>query len=608
MITIQNWFSEHKKHLTISMTVLVAIAYLSRLTPYNLYNVSMIAIAALGGIPILLRAASALRYKIVSIEFLVSIAVISALFTGEYSEAGIVIWLFSLGDLLEEATLAKSRQSIKDLVNLAPKTALKITDLDSKTSEEVDVDEVEVGDLLLVKTGSQVPVDGSVYQGDGHVNEASITGESKPSHKEAGTSVYAGTSLESGTLIVQAEKVGEDTTFGRLIELVEEAQDSKTKVQKLIDRFSQYYTPFVLLLALVVGFFTKDVRLATTILVLGCPGALVIGVPISTVTGIGSSAKSGIIAKGSAALDQLTKIDTFVFDKTGTLTTGKPSVSQVVNLTGNERDNLQLLASLEAESDHPLAKAINAYYGGDLFPVAKSEVVAGRGLAAQVNGANLLVGNERLMSENGIATTGIDLDPTGSHVYLAVNGKLALALAIADTLRSDALEQLAALRKLKPYKFVLLSGDQQTVVDAVARELNFDEAHGNLLPADKAAYIKSLQAGGHQVAFIGDGINDSPALATADLAIAMGSGTDVAIDVSDLVLVKDQFSQLPTAVRFANKTIANMRQNIAISLLTVALLFIGLFAGYVEMGLGMLIHELSILVVTANGMRLLRLT
>lgn len=608
MITIQNWFSQHKKHLTISMTVLVAIAYLSRLTPYNLYNVSMIAITALGGIPILLRAASALRYKIVSIEFLVSIAVISALFIGEYSEAGIVIWLFSLGDLLEEATLAKSRQSIQDLVNLAPKTALKITDLDSKTSEEVDVDEVELGDLLLVKTGSQVPVDGSVYQGDGHVNEASITGESKPSHKEVGTSVYAGTSLESGTLIVQAEKVGEDTTFGRLIELVEEAQDSKTKVQKLIDRFSQYYTPFVLLLALVVGFFTKDVRLATTILVLGCPGALVIGVPISTVTGIGSSAKSGIIAKGSAALDQLTKIDTFVFDKTGTLTTGKPSVSQVVNLTGNERDNLQLLASLEAESDHPLAKAINAYYGGDLFPVAKSEVVAGRGLAAQVNGANLLVGNERLMSENGIDTAGIDLDPTGSHVYLAVNGKLALALAIADTLRSDALEQLAALRKIQPYKFVLLSGDQQTVVDAVARELNFDEAHGSLLPADKAAYIKSLQAGGHQVAFIGDGINDSPALATADLAIAMGSGTDVAIDVSDLVLVKDQFSQLPTAVRFANKTIANMRQNIAISLLTVALLFIGLFAGYVEMGLGMLIHELSILVVTANGMRLLRLT
>ena len=608
MITIQNWFSEHKKHLTISMTVLVAIAYLSRLTPYNLYNVSMIAITALGGIPILLRAASALRYKIVSIEFLVSIAVISALFIGEYSEAGIVIWLFSLGDLLEEATLAKSRQSIKDLVNLAPKTALKITDLDRKTSEEVDVDEVEVGDLLLVKTGSQVPVDGSVYQGDGHVNEASITGESKTSHKEVGTPVYAGTSLESGILIVQAEKVGEDTTFGRLIELVEEAQDSKTKVQKLIDRFSQYYTPFVLLLALVVGFFTKDVRLATTILVLGCPGALVIGVPISTVTGIGSSAKSGIIAKGSAALDQLTKIDTFVFDKTGTLTTGKPSVSQVVNLTGNERDNLQLLASLEAESDHPLAKAINAYYGGDLFPVAKSEVLAGRGLAAQVNGANLLVGNERLMSENGIATAGIDLDPTGSHVYLAVNGKLALALAIADTLRSDALEQLAALRKIKPYKFVLLSGDQQTVVDAVARELNFDEAHGSLLPADKAAYIKSLQAGGHQVAFIGDGINDSPALATADLAIAMGSGTDVAIDVSDLVLVKDQFSQLPTAVRFANKTIANMRQNIAISLLTVALLFIGLFAGYVEMGLGMLIHELSILVVTANGMRLLRLT
>ncbi len=602
------FFAKHKKESVVLMTALLIIAYIGRFTNLIwLFDVSMIAIAIIGGLPLVFRAVGALKFKIISIELLVSIAVISALAIGEYSEAGIVVWLFSVGDLLEEITLKKTRKSIQDLVDMAPKTALKIESPSDRSFEEVDIDEIEKGDYLLVKTGSQIPVDGQVVAGNGHVDQASITGEPKPSHKEIGSSVFAGTILSSGTLVVQAEKVGEDTTFGRLIELVEEAQDSQTKTQRFIDRFSQYYTPLVLLLSIIVGLITKDLRLAITILVLGCPGALVIGVPISTVAGIGSAAQRGMIAKGSAALDELTKIDTFVFDKTGTLTTGQPSVGKVVNVNGDQNENLKILASIEHESNHPLAKAILDYWQkDDVYPVSDSQIIDGRGIQAVVNQHSVLVGNERLLNEAGIETTTDQLSKTSSHVLLAVDHELRLVLEVSDQLRPGAKAALDNLRKIKDYRLILLSGDNQAAAENMVADLNFNEVRGDLLPVDKAAVIKQLQSDGHQVAFVGDGINDSPALSVADLGIAMGSGTEAAIDVADIILVNSSPAQLPIAVRHAQKTMRNMYENIAIALLTVLLLFIGLFTGYIYMASGMLVHELSILIVILNGMRLIR--
>lgn len=602
------FFTKHKKESVVLMTALLIIAYIGRFTNLIwLFDVSMIAIAIIGGLPLVFRAVEALKFKIISIELLVSIAVISALAIGEYSEAGIVVWLFSVGDLLEEITLKKTRKSIQDLVDMAPKTALKIESPSDRSFEEVDIDEIEKGDYLLVKTGSQIPVDGQVVAGNGHVDQASITGESKPSHKEIGSSVFAGTILSSGALVVRAEKVGEDTTFGRLIELVEEAQDSQTKTQRFIDRFSQYYTPLVLLLSIIVGLITKDLRLSITILVLGCPGALVIGVPISTVAGIGSAAKQGMIAKGSAALDELTKIDTFVFDKTGTLTTGQPSAGKVVNVNGDQNENLKILASIEHESNHPLAKAILDYWQkDDVYPVSDSQIIDGRGIQAVVNQHSVLVGNERLLNEAGIETTTDQLSKTSSHVLLAVDHELRLVLEVSDQLRSGAKAALDNLRKIKDYRLILLSGDNQAAAENMVADLNFNEVRGDLLPVDKAAVIKQLQSDGHQVAFVGDGINDGPALSVADLGIAMGSGTEAAIDVADIILVNSSPAQLPIAVRHAQKTIRNMYENIAIALLTVLLLFIGLFTGYIYMASGMLVHELSILIVILNGMRLIR--
>lgn len=608
MTLIQNFFNSNKKWLVVTMTILVGIAYLANFNGYpQLFNIAMLTVAVMGGIPIVLRAVSALRYKIISIELLVSIAVISAIIISEFSEAGIVIWLFTIGDVLEAMTLAKTRNAIKALVQMAPKKAIKITDDAAKTQLEVAIDDVVVGDQLLVKPGSQVPVDGHVINGSGHVNEASITGESKPSHKQINSHVFAGTVLESGTLFVEAEKVGEDTAFGKLIEIVEEAQDSQTATQRFIDRFSQRYTPFVLMTAIIVGLISQDFKLAITILVLGCPGALVIGVPVSTVTGIGSAAKQGIIVKGSSVLDELRKVNTFVFDKTGTLTTGQPNVGDVQNFAGRQQDNLKILASVEHYSDHPLAKAILNYYSAsDFFEVTQSEIIEGRGIKAVINGDDVLVGNERLLNEHSIATTPVHLPETSSHVLLAVNGQLRLALEVKDPLRPNVSEALAQLRKLNQAELILLSGDNQSVAEATVAGLEFAKVQGNFLPEDKASYIQQLRMKGRRVVFVGDGINDSPALAAANVGIAMGSGTDVAIETADIVLVQSQISKLAFTVKYAKSVIRNMYQNIAIAILTVILLFIGLFTGYIYMASGMLVHELSILIVVLNGMRLLK--
>lgn len=610
MTWIQNFFDTNKRWLVVTMTILVGIAYLASFNGYpGLFNIAMLAVAIIGGLPILIRAVSALRYKIISIELLVSIAVISAIMISEFSEAGIVIWLFAIGDVLETMTLAKTRNAIKALVQMAPQKAIKISDDASKIQLEVAIDDVIVGDQLLVKAGSQIPVDGHVVSGSGHVNEASITGESKSSHKQINSPVFAGTVLDSGTLFIEAEKVGEDTAFGKLIEIVEEAQDSQTATQRFIDRFSQYYTPLVLITAMIVGLISQDLKLAITILVLGCPGALVIGVPVSTVTGIGSAAKQGVIVKGSSVLDDLRKIDTFVFDKTGTLTTGHPNVGDVQNFAGQQPDNLKILASVEQYSDHPLAKAIlTAYPATDRFNVTKSEIIDGRGIRAVINGDDVLVGNERLLHEHGISTAPVHLPETSSHVLLAVNGQLRLALEVKDPLRPHVDQALSQLRKLNQADLILLSGDNQSVAEATVAGLGFASVQGNFLPEDKASYIQQLRLKGRRVAFVGDGINDSPALAAANVGIAMGSGTDVAIETADIVLVQSQVSKLAFTVKYAKSVIRNMYQNIAIAILTVLLLFIGLFTGYIYMASGMLIHELSILIVVLNGMRLLKNT
>ncbi len=613
---MQRFILGKKNHITLIGAILIVVGYTGALGFKN----EMVAVwsfataSVLSVAPIAIQAYQALRFKVVSIDLLVTIAVAGAFFIKNFEESAIVTFLFLFGAFLEQRTLNKTRSAIKELTEMAPESALK--QMADGEFEEVEVDEVDVGDILLVKTGAKIPVDGTVLSGEGSINEASITGESLPVSKEAGANVFAGTILDNGTIQIVADRVGEDTTFGKIIELVEEAQDSKSEAERFIDRFAKYYTPAVLLLGILVWVFSQDLELAITILVLGCPGALVIGVPVSNVAGIGNGARHGVLLKGSEVIGDFSRLDTMVFDKTGTLTVGNPSVAEKEYYGNHIDEALGYLASVERESDHPLAKAVLEEIGETAFsPVENTEVVKGGGIAANVNGHRIAVGNVSLLAREGVelseqAKTDIArFERNGSSLVLtSVDGALKILMGVRDQIRPGVKEDLRKLKKLGVKNLVMLSGDNQGTVDAVSRELGLTEARGNMLPEDKSTYIKKLIEEEKQiVAFVGDGVNDSPSLALAHIGIAMGSGTDVAIETSDVVLMNSDFSRLPHALGLTKATARNMKQNIMIAVGVVLFLLASVFfSEWMNMSIGMLVHEASILVVILNGMRLLR--
>lgn len=610
---MQRYILSHKNHITLISGLLIALAFTAHwgFSNSQVFNVALIIASILGVAPIALQAWGALKVKVISIDVLVTIAVIGAFFIQNFEESAIVTFLFLFGAWLEARTLNQTRSAIKELTEMAPETALK--QMDNGDFEEVDIWDVDEGDILLVRTGAKVPVDGTVISGEGHINEASITGEAVPVNKAVDSTVFAGTILENGTIQIVTDHVGEDTTFGKIIELVEEAQDSKSEAERFIDKFSQWYTPAVLVLSLIVWFFSQNIELAITVLVLGCPGALVIGVPVSNVAGIGNGARQGVLLKGSEVINDFSKTDTIVFDKTGTLTIGNPEVG-VVNNYGESGRSLNYLASIENESDHPLAKAIVNKLGDiQLYPVESTDVIKGGGIVAQVDGHRVAVGNVSLMEEEGVALSqkarqDIDhLETQGNSLVLtAVDGQLKHLMGIRDQIRPGIKEDLQKLKELGIKNLIVLSGDNQGTVDLVASELGLTEAHGQMLPEDKSAYIKKLQDKGKVVTFVGDGVNDSPSLALADIGIAMGSGTDVAIETSDVVLMNSDFSHLAHALGLTKATASNMRQNIFIAIGVVIVLVTSLFfSNWMNMSIGMLVHEASILVVILNGMRLL---
>jgi len=614
---LQRFILGKKNQITLISGILLVIAFISKFLFKNteIFVGALVIASIIGVIPIAIQAYQALRVKVVSIDVLVTIAVIGAFLLRNFEESAIVTFLFLFGAYLEQRTLNKTRSAIKELTEMAPESALK--QMENGEFEEVEVDEVDVGDILLVKTGSKVPVDGTVLTGEGHINEASITGESVPVGKRKDAKVYAGTILENGTIQIVADRVGEDTTFGKIIELVEEAQDSKSEAERFIDRFSKYYTPAVLILSFIVWLISKNVELAITILVLGCPGALVIGVPVSNVAGIGNGARYGVLLKGSEVIQDFSRVDTIVFDKTGTLTVGNPKVADKKMYTnGDDIDKvLSYLASIEGESDHPLAKAIVEHLGKtETYTVENTNVVKGGGIVAIVDGHRVAVGNVSLMEQENVhideemrADIARFESKGNSLVLTSVDGELKALMGIRDQIRPGVKEDLQKLKRLGVKNLVVLSGDNQGTVDLVASELGLTEAHGHMLPEEKSAYIEKLQAKGRIVAFVGDGVNDSPSIALAQIGIAMGGGTDVAIETSDVVLMNSDFSRLPHALGLVKVISRNMIQNIIIAVGVVFFLLASVFfSEWMNMSIGMLVHEGSILVVILNGMRLLR--
>ena len=663
---MQSFILRHKSQITIISGTLISAGLVARFAFHSqpAYAVAFIAASIIGVLPILIQAVQALRVRVMSIDVLVSIAVFGAFLIGSWDESAIVTFLFLVGGQIERYTLNQTRSAINALTDMAPQSAA-VRRADG-TFETVPVDDVHVGDIVKVTTGDRIPVDGTVMSGTGLVNESAITGEPIPVDKAAGSSASAGTLLDDGMLTIRADMVGEDTTFGKIIELVENAQDSKSKEERFIDRFATYYTPAVLIIAVIVGLATRRIDLAITMLVLGCPGALVIGVPVSNMAGIGNGARHGVLIKGSEVTHRLSSADTFVFDKTGTITVGVPQVTDVrcydddgtpvANDTGNgaggarigsfeetkdvaardssvldssvpdasaldagsgpaHDDVVRYLVGVESQSQHPLAKAIVRHFGDTPVPqVDEVSVVTGGGISAVHDNHRILVGSPRFLEADGIALTSSmredasELEMQGdSLVAVAVDGSIRLLLGIRDRLRLGVADDITRLRRLGAKTIVLLSGDNQRAVDLMTAKLGFDRAIGGLLPDEKAAVISGLRDDGHRVVFVGDGINDSPSIALADVGIAMGNGADVAIDTSDVVLADSDFSRLPHAYGLAKHTVRNMRENIAIAVGTVALLLSGLvLTTWLTMAVGMFVHEASVLAVILNGMRLLR--
>ncbi|MCH5461912.1 heavy metal translocating P-type ATPase [Lactobacillus sp. LC28-10] len=613
----QRYIQNHQNQITLASAILIAIGFAGKylLNSIIVYDWAFILASIIAAVPIMIHAYQSLRVKVISIELLVSIAVVGAFIIGEYNESAIVTFLFLFGSYLEQRTLSKTRQSIKSLTQMAPETAILLHD--DGAQEEVDIEDVDEGDHIMVKTGASVPVDGNIVSGSGYLDESVITGESKAVAKTTGDSVYSGSILGNGTLTVEATKVGEDTTFGKIIELVEDAQDAKSPAESFIDKFAQYYTPAVLIIAVLVYIFTRDFPTAITVLVLGCPGALVIGAPVSNVAGIGNGAKRGILLKGGAVMDDFAKVDTFVFDKTGTLTLGNTAVSAVKDYADDSNEALALVARAERLSDHPLGKAITDYathekVSFEQLDVAGNDTVKGQGLTATIDGHHVLVGNLKMMNANHVALTDAqhsdltDVQHTGSSVVMvAVDGALKLILGVSDTIRPGIKEQLQALRDHGAKHLVMLTGDNKITAQYVAEQIGLDEVHAELLPEEKVDYIKKFKDQGRHVAFVGDGINDSPAIATAQIGIAMGSGTDVAIETSDVVLMQSSFEALVHAYSLSKKTVINTKENIAIAIGVVIFLLIGLILGFIYMASGMFVHEASILVVIFNAMRLI---
>ncbi|MGP5593752.1 heavy metal translocating P-type ATPase [Corynebacterium flavescens] len=585
---------------------------LSWLTPAGwLSDGFMIAAAVVAGWQIAVSAVQALRIRMISIDLLVIVAAIGALFINNYWESAAVTFLFALGKALEKATMNRTRQALSDLVDAAPETATVLRDGEPET---VEIWELVPGDVVLVKNGEQIPVDGRVLSGHGGVDEATITGESVPAEKAEDSEVFAGTWLRSGVLRIEAIGIGSDSTLAKIIHRVEDAQDDKAKTQTFLEKFSKYYTPGVMVAALAVGLITLNVELALTLLVIACPGALVISIPVSIVAGIGRSAKDGVLIKGGEYLETSAKVDTVVVDKTGTLTNGRPELTNVDVLDPAYSDDevLTLAARAETASEHPLAEAIiqgAENKGLTVAMVEKAEPVAGRGIRADVDGATVAVGSADLLDHAPDNTRILELNDQGrTAMYVGVNGRAIGIVAVADTIRDDA---PAAIRSLhdKGIRVVMATGDAQRVARNVAAELGVDEVRAELMPEDKLEIVKELQAQGRVVAMVGDGVNDTPALATADIGVAMGAaGSPAAIETADIALMADKLPRLPYALGLAQRTVRTMRVNIGIALATVTILLAGVLLGGVTMSIGMLVHEASVLIVIAIAMLLLRPT
>lgn len=557
---------------------------------------------------------------------LMTVAILGAAAIGEWGEGATVVILFAISEALERYSMDKARQSIESLMDIAPKEALI-----RRGNEEmmVPVDDIQVGDIMIVKPGQKLAMDGIVIKGTSTLNQAAITGESVPVTKTVGDEVFAGTLNEEGLLEVKVTKRVEDTTLSKIIHLVEEAQAERAPSQAFVDRFAKYYTPaiiiFALLLAVIPPLFmgadwSEWIYRGLAVLVVGCPCALVISTPVSIVTAIGNAAKNGVLIKGGIYLEEAGSLKVIAFDKTGTLTKGVPSVTDVVTYNGDENELMTITAAIEKGSQHPLASAIirKAEEDGLNFndvSVEEFQSITGKGVKAKVNNAMYYVGSPGLFEEllpNGIQSEIKEqittLQTQGKTVMILGTEKEILALiAVADEIRESSKEVIRKLHQVGIEKTVMLTGDNQRTAEAIGKQVGVSDIKADLLPEDKLNFIKELRDKHQSVAMVGDGVNDAPALAASTVGVAMGgAGTDTALETADIVLMSDDLSKLPYTIKLSRKALAIIKQNITFSLGIKALALLLIVPGWLTLWLAVFADMGATLLVTLNSMRLLK--
>lgn len=558
--------------------------------------------------------------------FLMTLATVGAFVTGENSEAVAVMLFYQVGEWFQSYAVGKSRKSITELMDIAPDFA-NVERADGSI-EEVDPEEVQIGDTLVIRAGEKIPVDGTVLEGQSMVNTSALTGESVPRSAVPGDQIISGCINGEGLLKIRAEKKYEDSTVAQILELVENASSKKSKTENFITRFARYYTPIVVagavILALIPPIFTGNwmnwMMRACTFLVISCPCALVISVPLSFFGGIGAASNIGVLVKGSNYLEQMAHLDTVVSDKTGTLTEGVFHVTRVVPAEGVSEDAvLRNAAIVESLSTHPIAKSIQAAYTEVLEPGLARDArnVSGQGLIAEVGDSTVCVGNKRLMEENGIDYREIR-DGESTVVYVAADGKFQGAILISDEIKDSAVKAIREMKQEGVRHVVMLTGDRKGIAEAVAKKLSVDEFRAELLPADKVQAVEELlermsggksdgSSGKKKLAFIGDGINDAPVLSRADVGIAMGSmGSDAAIEAADVVIMDDDIGKIPRTIRIARETVGIAYQNIAFALF-IKILFLILGAlGIIGMWWAVFADVGVAVICILNSMRMLK--
>ena len=613
------WWKTRKARMTIACGVALVAAYaVGQLMPQVGHWAFLVALAV-GLIPVARRAyAGAVTGTPFSIETLMTIAAVGAVFIGATEEAAMVVLLFLIGELLEGVAARRARASIRGLADLVPKTALVE---EGGATREVPAESLALGSVILIRPGDRVAADGIVVEGASTLDEAPVTGESVPKLKSIGDQVFAGTINTDAVLKVRVTATSADNTIARVIQLVEEAQESKAPTERFIDRFSRYYTPAVLVVGAMVatlpplfagGDWSEWIYKGLAILLIGCPCALVISTPAAIASGLSAGARRGLLLKGGAVLEGMRNVTTVALDKTGTLTEGKPKVTDIVAIGRPEARVLSLAAALETGSSHPLALAILGRAKADGVPVppaAVARAVAGKGVTAKVGGEDVFLASPKAADELASLSATLSEQIAGFNAegktvsVLLVDNQPAGLIAMRDEPRADAIAALARLKD-EGIATVMLTGDNEATARAIGKGLGISVRAG-LLPDDKQRIVRELQQQGQVVAKVGDGINDAPALAAADFGVAMGGGTDVALETADAAILHGRVSDIPDMIALSKSVMGNIAQNITIALGLKAVFLVTTIAGITGLWPAILADTGATVLVTANAMRLL---